>query len=151
MEILSGPQAVTTEWLTDALRERGTIRQARIDSVDIESLGDDQGITGQLARLILSYDRHEENAPQSLIAKFPATDAAARRIFQDHYRRELGFYEELAANVTLRTPRCYYSNSDMNTGAVSELAFVLLLEDLAPARRSCSLLFKSNPLTELQN
>jgi hypothetical protein len=116
MEIPTGPQALTTEWLTDALRERSTISQANVNSFEIEALGDKQGITGQLARLILSYDNHEEDAPQSLIAKFPATDAAARNTFRGHYIREVRFYEELASKAKLRTPRCYYNALDVQTG-----------------------------------
>ena len=139
MEIPTGPQALTTEWLTDALRERSTISQANVNSFEIEALGDKQGINGQLARLILSYDNHKEDAPQSLIAKFPATDAAARNTFRGHYIREVRFYEELAPKAKLRTPRCYYSALDVQTGDVKTgdaetIEFVLLLEDLAPAR-----------------
>jgi hypothetical protein len=129
MELPSGPQAVTVEWLTHALRERGIISQAKVKSFETVALGDEQGITGQLARLILSYDTNEENAPQSLIAKFPAIDSAARNTYRGHYVREVRFYEEMASKVKLRTPHCYYSTLDVNT-----LEFVLLLEDLAPAR-----------------
>ena len=64
MDIPSEPQAITAEWLTEALRERDTISQAKVNSFETVAFGDEQGITGQLARLILSYDRPEENAPQ---------------------------------------------------------------------------------------
>jgi hypothetical protein len=134
MQIPAGPQALTLVWLTNALRISGTIRQANVNAFEVEALGDDQGITGQLARLSLSYDRHEAGAPRSLIAKFPATDAAARHTFRGHYLREVRFYEELAPKVKLRTPRCYYSALDMQAGDAETIAFVLLLEDLAPAR-----------------
>lgn len=42
------------------------------------------------------------------------------------YLGELKFYQELAVQVPLRTPRCYYSDIDMETGEC-----VLLLEDLS--------------------
>ena len=93
----------------------------------IQSLGDDQGITGQLARVSLTYDTQEAGAPQSLIAKFAATEATTRNTFSGHYLREVRFYEELAPRTNLRTPHCYYSSLDVDT-----LEFVLLLEDLAP-------------------
>lgn len=128
MEIPSGPQALTAEWLTTALRQSGAITQTKVTSFATEPLGDG-GITGQLARLGLNYNGHEEDSPQSLIAKFPATDEAVRNTFRGHYIREVRFYQELDPKVTLRTPRCYHSALDEN-----RLEFVLLLEDLAPAR-----------------
>ena len=134
MQIPSGPQALTAHWLTDALQKSGTIRQANVQEFEIETLGDDQGITGQLARLKLSYDRREADAPRSIIVKFPATDAAARHTFRGHYLREVRFYEELAPKVKLRTPRCFYSAWDMPAEDAEPIAFVLLLEDLSPAR-----------------
>jgi hypothetical protein len=39
------------------------------------------------------------------------------------------FYEQLAARIPLRTPRCYFSAINLASGAS-----LLLLEDLAPAR-----------------
>lgn len=129
MEIPTGPGALTAVWLTNALRKSGTIHQANVTTFTIDMLSDDQGITGQLARVSLTYDKQEAGAPQSLIAKFPATDAAARNTFRGHYIREVRFYEELAPKTKLRTPRCYYSSLDVDT-----LAYVLLLEDLSPAR-----------------
>lgn len=134
MEIPTGPQALTAEWLTDVLRKSGTISQAKVNSFEIEARSDEQGITGQLVRLILSYDSHEEDAPQSLMAKFPATDAATRNTFRGHYIREVRFYKELAPKVKLRTPRCYLSALDMQSGDAETPKFVLLLEDLAPAK-----------------
>lgn len=129
MKIPTGPGALTAVWLTNTLQKSGTIRQSHVTTFEIEPLGDDQGITGQLARVSLAYNRHEAGAPQSLIAKFPATHTAARNTFRDHYIREVRFYEELGPKTKLRTPRCYYSSLDIST-----LAFMLLLEDLAPAR-----------------
>jgi hypothetical protein len=45
------------------------------------------------------------------------------------YEREVRFYEQLAARIPLRTPRCYFSAINLASGAS-----LLLLEDLAPAR-----------------
>jgi thiamine kinase-like enzyme len=45
------------------------------------------------------------------------------------YECEVRFYEQIAPEIELRTPRCYYSAINLETGAS-----ILLLEDLAPAR-----------------
>ncbi|MEH6452301.1 MAG: hypothetical protein V7782_04585 [Psychromonas sp.] len=131
MNIPSTPQALTSEWLTYALRETGIINQAKVKSFEITALGDEQGITGQLVRLALSYDINEENTPQSIIAKFPSTDPEELEIMFTltyHYEREVRFYEKIAARINLRTPQCYYSALN-----VDAREYVLLLEDLTPA------------------
>ncbi len=131
MTIPAGPDALMAEWLTDALRSTGVIGAARVTSFATEVIGEGSGFIGQLARLRLQYDLPEAGAPASLIAKFPAATAGGREIGNlfDFYRREIRFYEEIAAEVELRTPVRYYSASDLATGE-----HVLLLEDLAPAR-----------------
>ena len=130
MEIPSGPQALTAKWLTCALRETGTINQSNVKSFGTAALGKEQGVTGQLIRINLSYDTYEHSAPRSLIAKFPSTNPELREFIftvSCQYEREVLFYEKIASRVKLRTPRCYY-------GALSVKAreYVLLLEDLAP-------------------
>jgi hypothetical protein len=131
MSIPAGPEALTAGWLTDALRSTGVIRNAAITSIDTEVIGEGSGFIGQLARVKLSYDRPEEGAPASLIAKFPGASAAGREIGNlfDFYRREICFYEEIAGEVELTTPRLYFSA--MDTDAQD---YILLLEDMAPAR-----------------
>ncbi|MCH8901478.1 MAG: MMPL family transporter, partial [Chloroflexi bacterium] len=130
--IPSGPQEITPEWLTDALRETGAIKQATVTSFDMEpDIAAGTGFLGKLARVKPQYDRQEEGAPQSIIAKFP-TPSAEWRAMADGFRFyeiETRFYEEIAEEVELRTPRRYFSHFDSETGD-----FVLLLEDLAPAR-----------------
>ena len=78
MEIPPGPEALTAKWLTGALRETDTINQANVKSFGTAALGKDQGVTGQLVRINLSYDTYERGAPRSLIAKFPSTDPKLR-------------------------------------------------------------------------
>ena len=122
---------VTPEWLTAALRSSGTIANAAVASIDAVSLSEGRGFAGSLARLSVEYDPHEEDAPLSLVVKLPTDNRVMRRIADGNalYEREVGFYERIAARVQLRTPRRYYSAFDSESGG-----FVLLLEDLAPAR-----------------
>jgi Protein of unknown function (DUF1679)/Ecdysteroid kinase-like family len=85
------------------------------------------GMTGQLCRLRISYDRAEPGAPQSLLAKFSALDPEVRATVHSigFYEREIGFYGEFAADCPVRTPRCYFGEVEMDSGAS-----LLLLEDL---------------------
>jgi hypothetical protein len=131
LAIPASPEEITATWLTAALRSTGIITSATVTSFDTKVIGEGSGFMGQLARVKLNYDAAEAGAPGSLIAKFPAVSAAGREIGNlfDFYRREIKFYEEIAHEVELSTPRRYYSASNLETGE-----HILLLEDLHPAR-----------------
>ncbi len=131
MDIPAGPDQLSAEWLTDALRRNGAIAEASVAAFDPQVIAAGTGFIGQLARVSLAYDRDEPGAPRSLIAKFPAASAAGREIGNlfRFYEREIRFYDEIADRVEMRTPRRYHSAMDIARGE-----YVLLLEDLAPAR-----------------
>ncbi len=108
--------ALTPAWLSAALGRT-------ITGVAAEAIG-----TGQMGaswRLTLSSD---EPGPKTLVAKLAAGDAAARARVSFGYQKEVGFYTDLAANLDVRTPGCFY-------GAITDdgADFTLLLEDLAPS------------------
>lgn len=131
MLIPDGPQAMTVEWLTQALRQTGTIKDAAVSSFQTEAIGaEGEGITGQTARVKLVYDSHETTAPHTLIAKFHAADSTIRDAINSFggYENEFRFYQKVATQVETPTPRCYYA--DFHESGLT----VLLLEDLAPAR-----------------
>jgi aminoglycoside phosphotransferase family enzyme len=119
---------ITPEWLTDALRSGGAIRNARVVSFDAELLSEGVGFIGQVARIGPHYDVAEAGAPASIIAKMPTLDEGGRAIAALYglYERELNFYRELAADVPVRTPRCYFSDGD-----AAAVRYILLLEDLS--------------------
>ena len=131
METPEHPNGITTDWLTDTLRTAGVLKQARVTSLALQAVGTEKGLTGHLARVRLDYDTGKADAPRSLIAKCSAADPQARAMIHSMgmYEREVRFYEQLAARIPLRTPRCYFSAIDLASGAS-----LLLLEDLAPAR-----------------
>jgi aminoglycoside/choline kinase family phosphotransferase len=126
----AGPQELTPEWLTQALQSGGAISKAVVSGCDASVIGEGAGFLGQLARVRLQYDRPEEGAPSSLIAKLPAAARENKEVAQffRFYEREVRFYSEVADSVELRTPRVYFRHFDAESGA-----FALLLEDLAPA------------------
>lgn len=130
MSIPAGPQELTAEWLTNALRSSGVIDRAAVATATSDIVGEGSGFIGQLARVKLAYDREEPGAPATLIGKFPGASEGGRMIGNmfDFYHREIRFYEEIADQVELRTPRRYYSAMDRDAQQ-----YVLLIEDLAPA------------------
>lgn len=131
MLIPDGPQAMTSEWLTQALRQTGTITSATVSSFQTQAIGEEgEGMSGQMARVQLSYDHNEPTAPQSLIAKFHSADPQIQTMYNSLglYESEFRFYKQIAPKVDIPTPRFYYG--DFHESGLT----VLLLEDLAPAR-----------------
>ena len=129
LDIPNSPDSLTPEWLTAALRSTGTIDGAMVTAIRVEPMSGVIGHTSQMARVRLRYDHPFPHAPASLIAKFPDADPERGEAFIGIYEREVRFYETIAAQINIRTPICYYSGLN-----VEQYAFILLLEDLAPAR-----------------
>ena len=126
------PEDISAEWLTDALRSSGVIKTSSVTSIDAGDTSAGHGFTGRIARLTVTYDSHQKDAPRSIIAKLPSYDPAIRAAVTDSamsYQREIRCYENLLGNVALCTPRRYYSAYDPESGEC-----ILLLQDLAPAR-----------------
>jgi len=131
VKLPAGPAELTADWLTWALRETDTIGNCSVRSFEYEVIGEGVGLLGQLARVRLQYDKPEAGAPASLVGKFPAAVRENRdlaNLFR-FYEREVRFYEQIADEVELRTPRRYFSHFDDETND-----FVLLMEDLSAAR-----------------
>ncbi|WP_099023000.1 oxidoreductase family protein [Mycolicibacterium palauense] len=90
--------------------------------------------TGQMAnsyRLELDYAARPDGAPSTVIAKVSSTDPASRQMgaATGAYQREVLFYQHLGDLTTVRSPQCFHSHiSDDHND------FVLLLEDMGPAR-----------------
>ncbi|WP_327151523.1 phosphotransferase family protein [Nocardia sp. NBC_01329] len=108
---------LTPEWLTAILGRRVT-------AVTTEPVG--TGQIGTVHRLRLTGDA----VPEQLLAKLPAADPGVRAMLAGAYRQEVRFYTDIASTVAVRTPRCHHA--EMHSDGAE---FVLLLEDLAPARQ----------------
>lgn len=126
--IADAPGALTPEWLTAALRFSGVVVDETVTEVRTATLG-----TGQMSdsvRVSLTYDR-DAGAPPTLVAKLPSTDPGTRAsaLSLRNYEKEVRFYRTLAPTLGVRVPRVYYADL-----AVTPDRFVLLLEDLTPAR-----------------
>src|SRR4051794_12297730 len=123
--MIDGPDGISAEWLTEVLR--ATTPDAHLRAVTVEQIG--TGQTGANFRLHLVADPGAVALPPTLVAKTAAGDRAQRERVAQGYRSEVGFYTVLRDQVQIRTPRCWHAQiSDDNC------TFVLLLDDLAPAR-----------------
>ncbi len=114
VEVVDHVEALSPQWLSNAL-------QLDVRSVTAQRVG--TGQTGVAYRLRIDADE----GPATVVAKLAAGDQAARHRVRNGYRREVGFYAEIAATVEVRTPRCWYAAI-----APDGLSFTLLLDDLAP-------------------
>jgi hypothetical protein len=139
---------VTVSWLTDVLRRGGVLGTASVVGVACEVVG-----TGQMAdsfRLSPRYDGGPPG-PSSVVGKFTAADETSRStgLAMRTSEVEVRFYQQVASTVGVRTPRCFHADVDPATAE-----FVLILEDLAPARAGdqlagCSVDDAALALTEL--
>jgi hypothetical protein len=115
--------------LSACLRHAGVLGASdRVAGFELERIGQGRGFAGQIARVALRYEPAAANAPATLIAKFASDDARTREMMGslDGYAREVRFYRELAPELGLGTPRCYFAHYDP---AAHDCC--LLLEDLA--------------------
>lgn len=128
VSIPASPGHVTPEWLTAALRRSGHLPDGTsVRAIEQEPIGVGVGILGELARLRPTYDGPAGGAPKSMIAKSPTQAPENRQVgqFMRFYEREVRFYREVAPSVSLRVPRCYAAEMDLDAGE-----FFLLIEDL---------------------
>ena len=92
--------------------------------------------TGQMADSFRVEIDGSQSAPASVVVKMQAADELARLSgASGSYRSELGFYTELAATVSVRTPACYFA-----TGPDEHGRHALVLQDMAPAQQGDQLL-----------
>lgn len=118
--------------ITAALRTSRRI--VDVDALEVESVAFEAIGAGQMAssqRLSLTYRQAMVGAPTSVVAKFPSADSAslAMAAASNAYLREVNFYRDLAPDLGDAVPACISASmGDEPT------EFLLLLEDLAPAR-----------------
>lgn len=122
-------EAITAEWLTTALRQAGRLEGAKVVDVSYQTCG-----TGQLGdsyRFTLTYDKPSAG-PATVVGKFASKDPTSREFGtrSGFYRSEIGFYRELAPNLSVSIPKALHASLASNN-----TDFVLLMEDLAPARQ----------------
>lgn len=117
------PAAITSDWLTDALRDGGL--DVRVAGIEATTIAEGEGFMGRLARLRVTYEKG--SGPEWVVAKLPSDEPGAVVLAQllRLWEREARFYVEIAPTLPVRTPRCYFAGGDEASGS-----FALVLEDL---------------------
>ena len=104
--IPESPEAMTSAWLTEALRSTKTIDQTVVKSFGMKRIGEKEGFTGSLARFEIDYSQSENTAPTSLVGKFSSLEPEVRASSKAANEREVRFYDEIAIERNLPVPQC---------------------------------------------
>jgi hypothetical protein len=138
IELITQPDSISAEWLTQALRQSGYLDSGKVIAIDYSIIG--TGKMGDNARFTLRYAGDHEHAPDSVIAKFPATDEMTRSIAgaRGAYYNEVMFYRHLAGRTSMRTPAIY-----ANEISEDRMEFITVMEDMAPAEPGSQLVGES--------
>lgn len=117
---------------------------SRVADIEVSRIG-----TGQVAdsyQVRLRSDPPDASLPASVVAKLTSDAEQSRAAGRSemNYLREVRFYQEVAPRIAARVPRCHHAEIDTNG-----TEFVLVLEDLSPARPGNQLTGCSPDETEL--
>lgn len=137
-ELITDPSAITPAWMTQVLRDSGYLGQGEVAALEYRIIG--TGKMGDNARFTLSYSGDSGKAPDSVIAKLPATDEMARAIAgaRGAYYNEVMFYRHLAPATAMRTPAIY-----ANEISDDRMDFITVMEDMSPAEPGSQLVGES--------
>jgi hypothetical protein len=117
---------VNASWMTTVLaRHDGS----RVTDIEVSRIG-----TGQVAdsyQVRLRTEADDGVPPASVVAKLTSDSEQSRAAGRSelNYLREVHFYQQVAPRVAARVPVCHHAEIDSNG-----TEFVLVLEDLSPAR-----------------
>jgi aminoglycoside phosphotransferase (APT) family kinase protein len=132
--VVSSPDELTPNWFTRALRSFGST----VTDVQIDQVGG--GAMCQMVRATLTWDA-TDGSPESVIVKFPTSDASTLALAQamQMYELEVRFYRDLLPYLAdVSTPTCHFAELDEATGA-----FTLVLDDLSGSTRPGDVLQES--------
>ena len=127
--LISHPDDVTPEWITDVLRAAGALADdGRVTDVSAKAVG--TGQVGDSIRFTLAYEGAE--GPATVVGQFPAEDETSRAssVATRTYEIETRFYQQLRDRVSITTPEPYIALLDVEANE-----FVLIMNDLAPAEQ----------------
>ena len=118
------------DWLTDMLHTARVGMGNRVEAAESKSIG--TGQVGDNVRFQLTWAETDASLPRTVIGKFPSQSEISRAtaVAVDTYTREIGFYRDLQAQVTIRTPHVLHVGWNADTHD-----FVVMMEDIAPAEQ----------------
>ena len=120
----------------------GALSAGQVSSVDIETIGEDTGITSHVIRLRMAYATgNSAPGPPSLVAKLPSLNRSVRAEIQlaQGYEREIRFFQHLAPPCPMTIPRCHLAAVDEHASAPRRSASRRYAQHL-PARLKAMLL-----------
>ncbi|TFG77410.1 MAG: DUF1679 domain-containing protein [Thermodesulfobacteriales bacterium] len=117
---------ITSEWITHALKEGGYLKNASVKSIEKKVIGDATGFLSSVVQVKIEYDLEEKDAPASVVVKIEPEEGGFKD-FGDElnaFQREIHFYRDVAANLSIRLPELYYAVD-------KPPAFSMVMEDLS--------------------
>ncbi len=121
---------IDAEWLTTVLHRSGVGTGNAVVTIDDGAIG--TGQMGDNVRYALTWRVADASLPATVVGKFPSASESSRATARmlNSYRQEVGFYRDLRSMVTIRAPHVHHAGWDDDSHD-----FVLLMEDVAPARQ----------------
>jgi hypothetical protein len=114
---------LTPEWFTSILDN------IPVMSVQLQSLGESDSISGHVYRAKLTYADETRGAPDSVVLKLPRHRDLRPPPLRLAYEREVRFYQNLAPHLEALVPKLIYADFDAATSD-----YVLVLEDFPEAQ-----------------
>jgi thiamine kinase-like enzyme len=123
--------SISVAWLTSALQNSGESSQLQVASLSAETIAVGQGFASGLGRLTIEYAPGSMPGPKTLIAKVPSPHVPTRKFLTTlgAYEREVRFYQNVASEIPMRTPKCFFAQWESET-----YDYIILLEDIANLR-----------------
>lgn len=138
MQLPLSAEDITAAWLTDAL-------QARAPGAEVLALSRNDTLAGTATKLRLSVELNDAaksaGVPSSLVVK--GRFMRDLQIIETIFRDEVRFYRELAPQLGLAVPQCWFAGHDHEAGQ-----HIVILEDLD--LRGVNFCRVANPLTRMQ-
>lgn len=124
----TNPLELTPDWFNQLFQEIGI--DAEVSGLSAKSIG--TGQIGENVRFVFEYARKGEDAPATLVGKFPSDNEASLMTARmlGHYEREVNFYRTFPKVAGRITPAALYTDYDADTNR-----FALIMEDMAPAEQ----------------
>ena len=116
--------ALTPEWVNERLAAGG--HDSEVTSIEVRPLEGFSGIMGEVANLDMTY-AGDTDLPKTMIGKCPLDNDRARQYnkVMNAYKREHGFYRDLADRVPMTIARSFVNEYDDESGRA-----VLLIEKI---------------------
>ena len=120
---------ISVEWLNDVLGKHPDFRDAKIASFDMDMISEGSGFVGEVLRITFNYENRTSSTPESIAAKFANRDPRIKAHASALTVKEANVYHHLGPDSEFIMPKCYFSDSEPETGDCA-----ILIEDLGRGR-----------------